>query len=316
VTRTCDDLYESLSDDTAATTNSLGAAQVHSIHTAGESDYVRLAMISGHVYTFSATGVGASLNAMLRLYDSNGTTLISTADASGLGGSETLTYTATSSATRFLRVTNTAGTGGCTGYGYTLAVSAQADFVATQDNFIWQANATTNYGADQWIGFYNVTGQGVRTLVQFNITTLPAGATITAGTLNMRQVFQPGGSTNITVTAHQINAASAWNEGTGTLGAPNGNNSTWNRRITGTNWGTAGGDFSAAVLDTVTLSANNWYAWNVLGAVQSWYGGATNNGLLLQPTNFIAAVNYKAMASSEYGTAADRPYLRVTYTPA
>ena len=103
----------------------------------------------------------------------------------------------------------------------------------------------------------------IRSLLQFDLSTLPAGATITAASFN---IFATG-TANQTVNIRAL--TNGWNE----------TQATWNNRLTGTPWTTAGGDFSGTAYGSFVPNPTNnvYYSTNVLSLVQAWYGGAVTN---------------------------------------
>ncbi|TLZ69484.1 MAG: DNRLRE domain-containing protein, partial [Methanobacteriota archaeon] len=58
---------------------------------------------------------------------------------------------------------------------------------------------------------------------------------------------------------------------------------TWNDRLTGTPWTTAGGDYDARVTDVQSLNAVlGWKTWNVTQIVDLWYRSRVpNNGMII-----------------------------------
>ena len=82
--------------------------------------------------------------------------------------------------------------------------------------------------------YLNITNRGPtnRSVVRFNLSTIPSDAYAKTGTLSLFVVTAPGSRF---YNAHQITAS--WLEG----------EVTWNSRLTGTPWTTPGGDFNATV---------------------------------------------------------------------
>jgi hypothetical protein len=139
----------------------------------------------------------------------------------------------------------------------TEANTLQATFIAQADAHVRQNAATTNYSATTYLrtGRILMPSDAYETLVQFNISSLPANAVILTATLEM---YSPVSSTP-GVRAYA--ALSAWSEAT----------VTWNTKPT------ASGDYGAQ-----TATGLGWHKWNVTALAQQWQAGTlTNNGFLL-----------------------------------
>lgn len=316
------DPYEAFADDTNATTNTIGFGssnnQPHNIYPAGDVDYARLSMTAGHTYTISVTGVGSSLNARIRLYDTDGVTLLATANANGAGGGESVAYTPTTTGVRYIMVDNASGTGGCPSFDYTLSVTGQVTLAASQDNTVRQLDSTINYGAVAAIGARNDPGRLIKGLVQFDLSSIPTAATVNAANMTLRtctNVAWPGygtipcvsGSGSVAISTYRMLVS--WSEAT----------STWNQRSTGTSWNAAGAsgagtDYNATILSSnnVSMATNTSYTWSITTAAQAWVSNAsTNFGLLLARSGATTA-DYRLFNSSEAGSSA--PSLVVTYS--
>ena len=135
---------------------------------------------------------------------------------------------------------------------------------------------------------WNASGGEKKTLVHFDLSFIPASATITSATLG---VFQTYTSATSTVRVHTANAA--WGENTVT-------------------WNSFANQYDAAVVASFTSFVNNFgfLNSNVTSAVAAWHAGATNNGFLLEEDNVVSH-SYRA---SETATIGDRPYLNVCWT--
>lgn len=181
-----------------------------------------------------------------------------------------------------------------------MLVSLQPDPASGEDSWLEQANPNTNHGSDTTIvldGF----GPQSRPIVRFNISSLPAGAVIDRATLNLYQSAGVGA----TFTAYAVQVTAIWNEA----------QVTWNNRLTGTAWGTAGGDINVHVIGQTSLdNALGWRAWNVTVLVDLWYRGRlTNQGLLLAALSTGANAD-KTFFSSDYAVnVSRRPRLDISY---
>jgi uncharacterized repeat protein (TIGR01451 family) len=188
-----------------------------------------------------------------------------------------------------------------------ISYSQTEEIIAEADSEIWTSDVNGNYGACNEV-FSNRSPQQ-RMLFRFNLSSLPPNAIISSAQLRLVKVG--GNNTAHNLSAHPI--TNAWTEGTGACGGGTGN-VTWNNRTTGTPWGTAGGDFTAAV-NTISVASNATYNWNISNLAIAWKSGATiNNGVLVKFETEGSTNQEKDFASKENGTAGNRPRLVVTYT--
>ena len=183
--------------------------------------------------------------------------------------------------------------------------SGTAQLIAAQDTYIRTTAPGLNYGnstsliVDRSGGSYG----DQRALLQFDLSAIPAGATITSATLKM-QATQNGGAFNINV--YQVTQAWVEGSGNGTADAAN-----WNERSPGTNWSTAGGSFNTTPVATLNTGAVGQHSWDLTTLVQSWFAGTTaNNGILLGSQDLgTTTITYD---SSEGATP---PRLDINYVP-
>jgi hypothetical protein len=164
-----------------------------------------------------------------------------------------------------------------------------------------------------------------RGLVQFDVSSIPAGSTITGVDL---QLFCEGqsaaNSTPAVVSLHR--ALASWGEGTSVAtpdheggGAPSTtNDATWIHRFyPSVSWVNAGGDFDPSASASLTVgNAGLTYDWSSAGLiadVQSWVNGGGNFGWLVLGDESFAG---SARAFSSREDHANKPLLTVTYVPA
>ncbi len=159
-----------------------------------------------------------------------------------------------------------------------------------------------------------------RSLLKFNFSSIPAGATITAAQL--RLVRTGGNNTAQNIGAYRL--TNSWNEGLLCAQNPTlaSNGATWFNTTFTTRWGAPGGDFvtTGGAVTSVTnnsggIGGTATYGWNVLILTQGWYNNTfPNEGFMLKDVLETSGDN-KDFASLNNGTAANRPKLRVSYTP-
>ena len=176
--------------------------------------------------------------------------------------------------------------------------------LATQDTWIDASNPGLNHGQATQLVLNRADG-GIgngRVLLQFDVAPIPSGAVVSSATLLMN-ASQNGGALNLNV----YRLTSAWVEGSasGTAGA-----ASWNERLTGSNWTTAGGDYSNGIQATLNSGATGIHQWNVTTLVQGWAQGTfANQGLVLGSADLgVSTVTYDS-AEGAYA-----PRLMVTYT--
>ena len=187
----------------------------------------------------------------------------------------------------------------------------QPDSTAGVDTMMLTDTPDTNYGTSVNIksGEETVTVNTIRSLVKFDLSPIPAVATITSCTLAL--VVNEDRSSNTRV-KHVYRQKRAWTE----LGA------TWNKYDGTNNWQTAGG-FGANDCEQTDIGATSFGSADPIGTIHSFSltasaiqemvrGTFTNNGFLLKTdTESDDSYGYN---SSDYATAADRPKLTVVYT--
>src|SRR3989304_2512638 len=166
----------------------------------------------------------------------------------------------------------------------------------TADAELVQGAPTTNYGTATVVYICPTTGNLIRNLLKFNISSIPVDATINSATLrvNCDGVYQlVGGVTD--VQARKI-ADDTWTE----LGV------TWNNQPTA-------GD----VMDTIVPSVA-WKEWNVLSYIQVEYAGDKIVSILMRCVNegYDANNRWSSWKSRESDGGAYKPELVIDYTEA
>uniref|UniRef100_UPI0035624871 DUF4347 domain-containing protein n=1 Tax=Halopseudomonas sp. TaxID=2901191 RepID=UPI0035624871 len=158
----------------------------------------------------------------------------------------------------------------------------------SQDTYVDNDSDTANYGNSVDL-FVNAGGGGLgdqKTLIQFDISSIPAGSIITSATLLLNAIDVED---DINITVSQV---------TGTW---NGNTVTWNNQPA-----------VGAIIDTYFAAKDNtgFHDWNLTATVQAWLDGTANNfGVLLgSPDSGSDSVQYR---SAETGTP---PRLVIEYT--
>ena len=161
------------------------------------------------------------------------------------------------------------------------------------DTYISVAFPDTNYGTQTNLD----TRSGSNALVKFDLSTIPAASNIISAVLSLFQ--GPGATTTDNILAHRVTAD--WLEA----------QATWNSRVTGTAWATAGGDYYATPAATTSVGTDTgYYAWDVATLVQEWLDSTyANYGVL-----FKGSANLHDFYSSDYVAFPDmQPKLVIEY---
>lgn len=201
-----------------------------------------------------------------------------------------------------------------------------ATLIADHDNTLYQdaGGVLSNGSGTRFIvskGTGNLLRRGV---VHFDLSGIPAGATIQSATLTMYNVEGATNSANVTV--HRANAS--WGEGasvaTGSeeTGAPAAaGDATWVHRFSpSTTWTTAGGDYVATESALLAVGAAGSYSWStaaLLADVVAWHAGpGTNFGWVVRGKETGAANAVKRFETRESSDSSHRPRLVITYNAA
>lgn len=205
------------------------------------------------------------------------------------------------------------------------AMADTVTLVPVRDTSIFDIGDTSN-GAGAFLFAGRTGGRGagtvMRSLLRFDLASIPAGSTITSVTLTLR-LEQAGNTLSEAHALHRMLAA--WDEGTslaeGGTGAPaTAGDATWADRVfPGTAWTTPGGDFVATPSGTTNISnttaSPTFSAPGMVQDVQAWVNDpATNFGWVLRG-NETRLQSARKFGSSEIGVTTSAPRLTVVFTP-
>jgi hypothetical protein len=206
-----------------------------------------------------------------------------------------------------------------------IALGETVTVVPTRDNTLYQSTSgDVSNGAGVSI-FAGVTNQVLksRAVVYFDLSSIPAGSTITDAQLRVFCTRTQSSGANVFV--HRVLAS--WGEGTSIAGGGGGaggpstaGDATWIHRFYQTqNWSTPGGDFSPVISTSKFVSAQNQaYTFpsqpQFVADVQGWVDAPASNFGLLLKTNELASGDVFRFASRE-DSADQGPRLTITYTP-
>ena len=137
-----------------------------------------------------------------------------------------------------------------------------------KDTWLWEANPNTNEDTSGGIVAGVFSGNASNSLIEFDLSSIPADAFITAATLRLRCTYHVGTDD---VAIHR--SLVSWIA----------DQSTWNNRLTGTPWtggagGVAGTEYDATPTDTVSITSQGVdYDFDVTADVRDFYDGTHTN---------------------------------------
>ena len=180
----------------------------------------------------------------------------------------------------------------------------------TFDAYIDNSNKDKNYGGATNLIVSGDPGHEKRTLVSFNLSSIPTNATIASANLTLTKIGGTAAAAR-NISVHRL--STNWTENT--LNGVNGDVS-WKQRTNGVNWTTQGGDFASAGEATNSVgTANGLYTWNVTSAIASARaapGPTTTNGFLLR-YNIARLPNDNVIFGSSENSAGNGPKLTVIF---
>jgi len=174
---------------------------------------------------------------------------------------------------------------------------------AAPDSYIDELFSSANHGDYYYLQIRGLNGYRRRIIIRFDLSTLPAGSTITNAVLYL-YCYNSGGT--ITMDVHRVNHGTPnyetdWTEAGVTWLTYDGTN----------NWGTAGGNFNTTPTDSITITGTGWWSWDVTSDCDEL---ATRSWIFNDPDSHNIVDSFY---SKEYTDDTSlRPYLEVTYTTA
>lgn len=175
----------------------------------------------------------------------------------------------------------------------------------TTDASLLESVPDSGYGGSEgiFIGEYAAwPGYDNRGVLRFDLSEVPADAKVLQAKLGLKSYYTESSTEkemSVHALTHEFTHDATWNDYDGTNA-----------------WGSAGGDFDSEPAAVSAVGASlGWEYWYPTELVQEWVEGSReNHGLLLrdmpgEPNNGTE------FRSSEYGTAADRPYVDVMWHP-
>lgn len=159
---------------------------------------------------------------------------------------------------------------------------------AVHDTWIDENAPNLNHGSDGGLHTKPDAGDLSRTLIQFDLSSIPANSLINCATLH---VYERDKSDDQTIYVHRI--TNSWN-------APE---ATWLNRETGITWTSPGGDYDPTVVASFPADTNNGYQdIDVTSLVQFWVDNPGSNfGTLLRSTTTgsIIVIEFSSIESAK-----------------
>jgi len=214
-----------------------------------------------------------------------------------------------------------------------LRAQTTVSFTPAKDNSLFSGTGWEDNSSGVGVSLYagEIRGGDVRRAVMaFDLSSIPATATITSATLSLRVTRVRSGGVDFML--HRL--TSDWGEAGSNAVGNNGQgvtalsgDATWNCAFHDaggnctTSWTTPGGDFVAASSGTTSLAGANTTSIfpssaSLVADVQAWVDGSESNFGWLLKTAETGSRLAKQISSREAATAANRPTLTVTYTVA
>ncbi len=192
-------------------------------------------------------------------------------------------------------------------------------YAGTRDTYLADYDADRNFGGATTMQTYH--DGRYRVLVAFDLSAVPAGATIQSAKLKLYCTKYSYPRDTYALSVHRV--ARSWTEGTAYYKSHDMDGATWDEHgqggdltSSGGNWASPGGDYDQTAAASITsgLAADSWLEWDVTALAGEWVSGAqANNGVLLR-SHVSAGISLK-YCSSEYAVDASlRPRLEITYT--
>lgn len=201
------------------------------------------------------------------------------------------------------------------------AAADTVELAPSKDNTLIETPVGNSNGSGDGIyaGKVGLNGSNTRRrgLLAFDLSSIPAGATVDAATLALEMANSPNGTARL-VTLHRVTAdwGQAGSVGGGSGGLAQPGDATWQLRFFDTDpWATPGGDFVGAASASQSVGQIGPYEWTGAGLVadlQFWLDSPASNFGWLVMGNEDSASTVKKFYSSEGFIP---PRLSVNYTP-
>ncbi len=211
------------------------------------------------------------------------------------------------------------------------ASAATITFSAVADTSLFESNPDFDLGGTTLVSGTNQMYSRTRALFRFDLSTMPAGAVVTAAQVSLVVTRKPDpdqhlGPVNTDFSIYRLLVS--WGEGTGinaTGSVAAAGSATWNQRHAGAiSWGNPGGqrglDYAGSPSATSFVGGVGNYAWgsnpSLVEDVQAWQADPSQNfGYILVSEDEVAPGTGRRFASKEQpGGSALPAQLTVTYS--
>jgi hypothetical protein len=209
-----------------------------------------------------------------------------------------------------------------------LGSTARADSVTltpVQDSTLIEHPTGDAGGGASWGIFAGKTNTASirRGILQFDLSSIPAGSTITRVDLTLTVTMTRAGATNVQLRR----ALASWGEALSSAESESGRGGpsqpgdvTWMHRFyNAVPWTSAGGDFASVASGSKSVSGVGSYTWASTAAMvsdaQGWLDNPGANFGWVVLGDESRSTTTKRFASREYPTEASRPHLVVEFTP-
>lgn len=211
-----------------------------------------------------------------------------------------------------------------------LATADVATFNPSKDNTLYETTdgSLSNGKGDVLVVGKTFRGFGVRrALLQFDLSSIPAGSTVNSASLTMNLSRSAGPGGGISVGAYHVMAS--WGEGTSVANSSAGGagtastagDATWmHRSYPGTEWNSPGGDFSGSAFTSTAIGTPEGLKTfpstsAFVAEVQAWVNNPAGNFGLMMIGDEAVEGGAQRFDSRENAIPSARPLLSVDYTP-
>jgi hypothetical protein len=179
-------------------------------------------------------------------------------------------------------------------YAPELTLTIQPNAAAGNDTYVYQPDPNENHGNSSWVFTGAAVDDTCRAYLQFSLALLPEDIVITSARVGLNYVSEDI-STPTAIGAYAV--LGSWAETV----------ITWSNQPA----------FATTLEDSHTLPTTptgNFHFWYITELVRSWYDGSLANfGLVLKSVDESTMEGWTGFNSSDWGTAAERPKLVITY---
>jgi hypothetical protein len=161
-------------------------------------------------------------------------------------------------------------------------------YAGVTDTWINSYDPNLNFNGETKLSVYGY--EDIKTLVRFDLSSIPPGTTITSATLSLYNYAHANSANGGTLSVYPV--TKTWVE----------SEATWNRRSTSSTWTAAGmqsgTDYATSPSTSITIDTATgvWRSFDVTAIVRGWLNGTIpNNGFVVRsPTNGVKPLFYSS----------------------